>query len=195
MLAPQAFRAAVAAFLLKVMPAALSVLMLVQLIERFGWSQERYSAVSGGVGVLLGLAASVAAGFLAGRVGPRRTAVVASLVLGAAWIAFGLASQRWNRTDVVFGLVAAETICLAATTVAFFSIFMRVASPAVAATQFTASMAIMNLATSAGAWLAGPIGATLDTPTAFLIAGGVQPLLALLVPVIKVSPGGRVASD
>jgi PAT family beta-lactamase induction signal transducer AmpG len=145
--------------------------------------------------VLLGLAASVAAGFLAGRVGPRRTAVVASLVLGAAWIAFGLASQRWNRTDVVFGLVAAETICLAATTVAFFSIFMRVASPAVAATQFTASMAIMNLATSAGAWLAGPIGATLDTPTAFLIAGGVQPLLALLVPVIKVSPGGRVASD
>jgi PAT family beta-lactamase induction signal transducer AmpG len=195
MLAPQAFRAAVAAFLLKVMPAALSVLMLVQLIERFGWSQERYSAVSGGVGVLLGLAASVAAGFLAGRVGPRRTAVVASLVLGAAWIAFGLASQRWNRTDVVFGLAAAETICLAATTVAFFSIFMRVASPAVAATQFTASMAIMNLATSAGSWLAGPIGATLDTPTAFLIAGGVQPLLALLVPVIEVSPGGRVASD
>ena len=195
MLAPQARRAAVAAFLLKLMPATLSVLMLVQLIERFGWSQERYSAVSGGVGVLLGLAASVAAGFLAGRVGPRRTAVVASLVLGVAWIAFGLASQRWNRTDVVFGLVAAETICLAATTVAFFSIFMRVASPAVAATQFTASMAIMNLATSAGSWLAGPIGATLDTPTAFLIAGGVQPLLALLVPVIEVSPGGRVASD
>jgi MFS transporter, PAT family, beta-lactamase induction signal transducer AmpG len=195
MLAPQARRAAVAAFLLKLMPATLSVLMLVQLIERFGWSQERYSAVSGGVGVLLGLAASVAAGFLAGRVGPRRTAVVASLVLGSAWIAFGLASQRWNRTDVVFGLVAAETICLAATTVAFFSIFMRVASPAVAATQFTASMAIMNLATSAGSWLAGPIGATLDTPTAFLIAGGVQPLLALLVPVIEVSPGGRVASD
>ena len=193
MLAPQAFRAAVAAFLLKVMPAALSVLMLVQLIERFGWSQERYSAVSGGVGVLLGLAASVAAGFLAARVGPRRTAVVASLLLGAAWIAFGLASRWWNRTDVVFGLVAAETICLAATTVAFFAIFMRVASPAVAATQFTASMAIMNLATSAGSWLAGPIGGAVDTPTAFLIAGCVQPLLGLLAPAIDVSPGRRAA--
>ena len=117
------------------------------------------------------------------------------LALGRGLARGMLAPQRWNRTDVVFGLVAAETICLAATTVAFFSIFMRVASPAVAATQFTASMAIMNLATSAGSWLAGPIGATLDTPTAFLIAGGVQPLLALLVPVIEVSPGGRVASD
>lgn len=195
MLTPQALRAAVAAFLLKLMPAALSVLMLVQLIERFGWSQERYSAVSGGVGVLLGLAASVAAGFLAGRVGPRRTALVASLVLGTAWIAFGLASRWWNRTDVVFGLVAAETVCLAATTVAFFAIFMRVAAPAVAATQFTASMAVMNLATSTGSWLAGPIGAAVDTPTAFLIAGGVQPLLALLVPALDISPARRAASD
>jgi len=182
MLAPQALRAALAAFLLKVTPAALSVLMLVQLIERFGWSQERYSTVSGGVGVLLGLAASVAAGFLAGWVGPRRTAVVSCAVLGIAWIAFGLAARWWDRTDVVFGLVAADTICLAATTVSFFSIFMRVASPAIAATQFTASMAIMNLATSTGSWLAGPIGDAVDAPTAFLIAGCVQPLLGLLVP-------------
>jgi PAT family beta-lactamase induction signal transducer AmpG len=182
MLAPRALRAAVAAFLLKLMPAALSVLMLVQLIERFGWSQERYAAVSGGVGVLLGLAASVAAGFLAGRFGPRRTALVASLALGVAWIAFGLAARWWDRTDVVFGYVAADTVCLAATSVSLFSIFMRVASPAVAATQFTASMAIMNLATSTGSWLAGPIGDFVTTPTAFLIAGCLQPLLASLVP-------------
>lgn len=182
MLAPRAARAAVAAFLLKVMPAALSVLMLVQLIDRFGWSQERYATVSGGVGVLLGLAASVGAGVIAARIGPRPTAIAASVALGLAWIAFGLAARWWNRTDVVFGYVVADTACLAATSVALFSIFMRVASPAVAATQFTASMAIMNLATSCGSWLAGPIGQVLDTPTAFLIAGCVQPFLACLVP-------------
>jgi hypothetical protein len=43
-------------------------------------------------------------------------------------------------------------------------------------------MAIMNLATSTGSWLAGPIGDVVDTPTAFLIAGCAQPLLGLLVP-------------
>lgn len=182
MLAPQALRAAVAAFLLKVLPAALTVLVMVTLIERLGWSQERYATVTGGAGVLLGLAAAVAAGYVAGWFGPRRTAVVASLALGAAWIAFGLAAPWWDSTGVVFGYVAADTICLAATSVALFSIFMRVASPTVAATQFTASMAIMNLATSLGSWLAGPLGDLIDAPTAFLLAGCVQPLLALLVP-------------
>lgn len=182
MLAPPAARAAAAAFLLKVMPATLSVLMLVQLIERFGWSQERYATVTGGVGVLLGLAASVGAGIVAARIGPRPTAIAASGALGLAWLAFGLAAAWWDRTAVVFALVAADTVCLAATSVALFSIFMRVASPAVAATQFTASMAIMNLATSTGSWLAGPLAALIDTPTVFLIAGCLQPALACLVP-------------
>ncbi|MFZ4636702.1 MAG: MFS transporter [Pirellulales bacterium] len=182
MVKPLALRAAVAAFLLKVLPAALSVVMLVQLVERFGWSQERYSTVTGGAGVLLGLVAAVAAGFLAGRFGPRPTAIVASLALGVAWIAFGLAARGWESTAVVFGYVAADTVCMAAMSVALFSIFMRVASPAVAATQFTASMAIMNLATIVGSWLAGPIGDLVDPPTAFLIAGCIQPLLSLLVP-------------
>lgn len=182
MLTPQAARAAGAAFLLKVMPATLSVLMLVQLIERFGWSQERYAAVTGGAGVLVGLAASVGAGAIAARIGPRPTAIAASGALGLAWIAFGLAAAWWNRTDVVFGFVVADTVCLAATSVALFSIFMRVASPAVAATQFTASMALMNLATSIGSWLAGPLGLAIDTPTAFLIAGCLQPGLACLTP-------------
>jgi len=182
MITPQALRAAVAAFLLKVLPAALTVLVMVALIEKLGWSQERYATVTGGAGVLLGLVAAVAAGFLAGRFGPRPTAIVASLALGAAWIAFGLASRWWDSTGVVFGYVATDTVCLAATSVALFSIFMRVASPAVAATQFTASMAIMNLATSFGSWLAGPLGEVIDTPTLFLVAGCVQPVLATLVP-------------
>jgi MFS family permease len=129
MVKPLALRAAVAAFLLKVLPAALSVVMLVQPVERFG-----------------------------------------------------LAARGWESTAVVFGYGAADTVCMAAMSVALFSIFMRVASPAVAATQFTASMAIMNLATSVGSWLAGPIGDLVDPPTAFLIAGCIQPLLSLLVP-------------
>ena len=41
---------------------------------------------------------------------------------------------------------------------------------------------IMNLASSFGSWLAGPISDLVDPSTAFLIAGCIQPLLSLLVP-------------
>ena len=179
---PSALRAAVGAFMMKVLPQTLAVVMTVHLIDVRGWSQERYATVTGGGGILLGFFASIAGGFVSGRLGPRRTAIVANSLLGAVWIAFGLAASLWDRTDVVFAWVAADTICQAVATVSLFAIFMRVASPAVAATQFTASMALMNLATTAGSWLAGPVGAALSAPTAFLIAGVVQPLVALALP-------------
>lgn len=181
-----ALRAAVAAVAVKVMPAALMVLMTVHLIEKLGWSQERFSMVTGGVGILLGLLASIVGGFVASRVGPCITALVANAVLGLAWVAFAFVAPLWNRSDVVVACVAADTICQAITSVALFAMFMRVASPAVAATQFTASMALMNLATSVGAALAGPIGSVIDAPTAFLFAGLVQPFAGLLLP--KLSP-------
>jgi PAT family beta-lactamase induction signal transducer AmpG len=179
---PAAVRAAAGAFAMKVLPQTLAVLMTVHLIDVRGWTQERYAAVTGGGGILLGFFASIAGGFVASRLGPRRTALAANALLGCVWITFAMLAPQWDRTDVVFGWVAMDTICQAVATVALFAIFMRVASPAVAATQFTASMALMNLATTAGSWLAGPVGAALDTPTVFLIAGFLQPLAGLLLP-------------
>jgi len=191
MTAPAALRAATAAFLVKLMPAALAVLMTVHLVDALGWSQERFATVTGGVGVLLGFVASVAGGWLAGRLGPRTTALAANALLGAAWIAFSFAAAFWSRNEPVLAWVVADTACQAVMTVSLFAVFMRVASPAVAATQFTASMAIMNLATTAGSALAGPIGRLVDVPTAFLLAGLLQPLAGLLVP----AGDGRVDRD
>lgn len=182
MMAPAALRAATAALVMKLLPATLMVIMTVHLIDTLGWSQERFSTVTGGFGILLGLAASVGGGWLASRIGPRATAIGANLALATVWIAFACAAPWWTRSAPVFAWVAADTVCQAATTVALFAIFMRVASPAVAATQFTASMAVMNLATSLGSWLAGPIGLIVDVPTAFLLAGLLQPLGSLLLP-------------
>ena len=190
-----ALRAAAAALLMKILPATLMVLMTVHLIDTLGWSQERFSTVTGGFGILLGLAASAGGGWLAGRIGPRTTAIGANLALGAAWIAFACAAPFWDRSAPVFAWVAADTICQAVTTVALFAIFMRVASPAVAATQFTASMAIMNLATSAGSALAGPIARVVDVPTAFLVAGLLQPLAGLLLPSVDATPGAQDAPE
>lgn len=182
MVRPPALLAATGAVAMKILPQTLAVLMTVHLIDVRGWTQERYATVTGGGGVLLGLFASIAGGFVASRVGPRRTAVAANALLGAVWIVFGMLVGRWDQAGVVFGWVAMDTICQSMTTVALFALFMRVASPNVAATQFTASMALMNLATTAGSWLAGPIGDICDVATAFLIAGFLQPLTGFLLP-------------
>lgn len=193
---PPALRAAAGAFAMKILPQTLAVVMTVHLIDVRGWTQEKYSAVTGGGGILLGFFASIAGGFVSSRLGPRRTAIAANALLGAVWIVFGLAGAAWNRTDVVFGWVAMDTICQAVATVSLFAIFMRVASPAVAATQFTASMALMNLATTAGSWLAGPVGAACDAPTAFLVAGIVQPVMAWLLPADEhADPGPRRSGE
>jgi PAT family beta-lactamase induction signal transducer AmpG len=184
---PAALRAAVGAFSVKILPAALLAIMTVELIERLGWSRERFSAVTGS-GVLFGLVSGVAGGFLSGWLGPRLTALLANVLVGAAWITFSCLSRFWDRSDIVFGWVALDAVCLAMSSVALFGIFMRVASPAVAATQFTASMALMNFATSCGSWLAGPLATWCDTPTAFLVAGCLQPLGCLLLPRTEAAP-------
>lgn len=44
-----------------------------------------------------------------------------------------------------------------------------------------------HLATSLGSALAGPIGRIIDAPTAFLIAGLVQPFAGLLLPKLVVA--------
>jgi hypothetical protein len=67
---------------------------------------------------------------------------------------------------------------------------MRVSTPAVAATQFTASMALMNLATSYGSWLAGPASGWFDAPTTFFVAGLFQPIGAILLPDVRSSGRG-----
>ena len=182
MLAPPALRAELAALALKTLPAMLYVMMTVHMFRGLGWSQERFAEVSGGWGNALGLAAAVAAGFLAGRVGPRTTAIVANSILSALWLVLAAVRSSWEHPAVIVAWFAVETTCLAFLSVSMFAIFMRVSTPAVAATQFTASMALMNLATSLGSWLAGPVGAWLDAPGGFLVAGLLQPFGALLLP-------------
>ncbi|MFM7108500.1 MAG: hypothetical protein ACKOZU_07870 [Planctomycetaceae bacterium] len=146
-----ALRAAVGAFAMKVLPQTLAVVMTVHLIDVRGWSQERCATVTGGVGILLGFCASIAAGFVSSRLGPRRMAFTANAIPGAVWIAFGLADRAWDRTDVVFGWVAMDTICQAVATVSLFAIFMRVAPPTAMCT-FTHHGKARSAASEVFAW-------------------------------------------
>jgi hypothetical protein len=185
MLRPAALRTGLGAMMMKVLPAMLSVTMTVEMFEHLGWSEARFAEVSGGFGNLLGLAAAVAAGFLAAFVGPKTTAVAANSVLAASWILLAAEPSLWEYEMTIYVWFGIHEACLAFMSVSLFALFMRVSTPAVAATQFTASMALMNLATSYGSWLAGPVSGWFDAPTTFLVAGLLQPLGAILLPDVR----------
>ena len=182
MVRPAALRTGVGAVMLKVLPAMLYVIMTVRLFGELGWTEARFAEVSGGFGNLVGFLAAVAAGFLAASLGPKTVLVAADSILAASWILLAAVPRLWEHEMTIWVWFGIHEGCLAFVSVSLFALFMRVSTPAVAATQFTASMALMNLATSFGSWLSGPVSASLDAPTAFLVAGLLQPLGALLVP-------------
>lgn len=179
---PAALRTGLGAVLIKILPAMLYVTMTVQLFKHLGWSEARFAEVSGGFGNLLGLLAAIAAGFLAAFVGPKTTAVAANSILAASWILLAAKPSLWEHEMTIYVWFGIHEGCLAFMSVSLFALFMRVSTPAVAATQFTASMALMNLATSYGSWLAGPVSGLLDAASTFLVAGLLQPLGAILLP-------------
>lgn len=153
-------------------------------IQDLGWTKEEYVAITGTLGVWAGLGGSIAGGFLADFVGPRRLAAISAAALGAMLAGFGLLEPLWADRGLVVGYLVAESALLAVLNVSLFAVFMGVASPRVAATQFTAYMALLNLSTTIGLRLAGPLDERLDAAAIYLVAGGLQASIVLLLPLV-----------
>ncbi|MEY3023837.1 MAG: hypothetical protein RJA16_663, partial [Planctomycetota bacterium] len=68
---------------------------------------------------------------------------------------------------------------------------MAVSWPRVAATQFTAYMALLNLSTTIGLKLAGPLDARLDFATIYLVAGVLQAAVIVVLPFIDPTQARR----
>lgn len=159
----------------------LTTVLLNYLMKDGGWTQEQYSTVTGGYAVLLGLGGSAIGGFLADRFGAKPVIATTSILLGLLWIAFGLAPESVNNRSLVTALLISQEFTLAVLSVALFSLFMAVSWPRVAATQFTTYMALMNLSTAAGSYLAGMIGPRLSIYSVLIVAGLLQIIMILPV--------------
>ncbi len=155
---------------------------VVFLIQDLGWTKEQYIAVNGNYGVWLGLAGSMLGGFLADRVGPRRLAGIATVLLGLSWIGFASAEPLWTDRSFVTAFLLTQETLLAVMSVSLFALFMGISWPLVAATQFTAYMALLNLSEAIGKKLAGPLSDWMTVSDVYLCAGVLQiGLVALLL--------------
>ena len=79
--------------------------------------------------------------------------------------------------------------------VVLFAVCMDLSWPKVAASQFTAYMAMLNLSTVLGNKLAGPLTDAFSLPTVFIVVGVGNLALLLLLPLIDLGQTRRVLGE
>lgn len=133
-------------------PILAAVMMLVQSIasgvlaavapvlfmKHLGWTPQAYSELTGGPGLLVGFIGSMTAGAIADKVGHRRLAALASVVLAAGWLTFALGQAWWMDHRFIWGLAIIEPLAQSMMIVASWSVCMSVSLKQTAATQFAA---------------------------------------------------------
>ena len=135
---------------------------------------------------MLGLGGSILGGVLADKIGPKPMIIVSSWLIGVLWIGFGVHPSSLQSMSQVKGMLMGQEFLLSVLSVSLFSLFMSISWPRVAATQFTSYMALMNLSTTIGSYLAGRLSLNYSIPQLLIIAGILQ--VAMVAPVLLIDP-------
>jgi PAT family beta-lactamase induction signal transducer AmpG len=154
-------------------------------IQQLGWDKGDYTSATGGYAIFLGIGGSVAGGWLADWYGAKRMTILFTLLLGLLWIAFALAEAAWSYRALGLAFLVLQELLLALLSVSLFAMFMTISSPAVAATQFTTYMSLLNLSNTLGSAAAGRISAILAPSAVFLAIGLFQCALVVVVAAIN----------
>ncbi|MCA9085860.1 MAG: MFS transporter [Planctomycetaceae bacterium] len=179
----------------KVGIGVLSAVFVSHLLQHAGWTQEEYTDVTGGFAVALGLIGSVGGGLLADRFSQRTTILTTSLLLSLIWLILGMLPDLLHQKWLVVTLLLLEEFLLAILSVSLFSLFMAISSPAIAATQFTAYMALMNLSTTIGNYAAATLSVHFSIGGILLITGAFQALTVYPVIMIDTQQTRRLLSS
>ncbi|MDP7574376.1 MAG: MFS transporter, partial [Phycisphaerales bacterium] len=171
--------------LLSVPSGFLTGFSTVLIVDELGWGVEKMATWTG-IATWAGLAGSIGGGFLADRIGPRRMALLAGCGLALSYLVFADAKDLWRVDSFIVGMMVFEALLSGVLFVSIFALCMQVSWPLVAATQFTAYMALLNLSRTLGQGLTVEIGEFITFQGAYGIAAVLQvvplPLLAIIDP-------------
>lgn len=174
---------------------ALDKLTEAYFIQTRGWTAEEWVDLAGGWAVGLGLLGAIAGGLLADRFGAKRVVALAAVALAWSWIAFAVVPSLWGSRPFIFAIVLAGTICTSIMATAMFALAMGLSWPKVAATQFTAYMALSNLSTSIGHASTGEFAARWSLGQSYLVAAGLLCVTVLVLQFIDPRQARRVLGE
>lgn len=155
--------------------------------QHLKWSADEYSEVTGGWGLLAGLAGSLVGGALADVLGRRKLIAMASIAMAIGWLAFGLLEPQWSNRGFVYTLAMFETACTSMMVVGLFALCMDVAYPPIGASQYTAYMSLSNFSTTLGFLLTAELRDVLDYRACYLAAALFQVSVTALL--LWIDPG------
>jgi hypothetical protein len=111
----------------------------------------------------------------------KRGVIIALASLALCWLVYATAVNAWNNRNLVTFLFLAVTFLAGLFQVSMFALFMGACSPVVAATQFSAYMALLNVSSGYGSKFAGHVGEQTDLTHVFFGLACFQ--LAMILPV------------
>lgn len=122
-------------------------------IQEMGWTDIEFSDTRGKI-ELFTLLGCVIGGFLADKLGHKRIAIASTILFGVSYIVFAMMPDMWANRLAVKVFFGAEGASYGALSVSLFAMCMDISLPVVAATQFTAYMAMMNFSATIGKYMA-----------------------------------------
>lgn len=174
------------------------------------WTQARYSVFSGTT-VISSVMAALLGGFLGSRIGVKKVASAGTVLLGGTWMVFAFILGPQVDDAVVILFMHIDQFFTGLLTVALWAMFMQISWPVVAATQFTAFMAMLNVSRIIGSQFAGTFEGHLGTagwaknlsetfqietvPLLLLIAGVIQITILGIILLIDPTQTRRVLGD
>jgi PAT family beta-lactamase induction signal transducer AmpG len=148
--------------------------------RQLGWTSGDWLRLEGAYGVGCGLAGSLLGGGVATLIGPKRGVMLISCGLAACWFVYAATAPWWNHAPLVAVLFCAGAALTNAFQVAMFALFMGICRGPVAATQFSAYMALLNVSGSLGAMLAALVSSSTSLLAVFAALGLFQLGLAAI---------------
>lgn len=142
--------------------------------QRLEWDPGDYARLTGGLALLVGFAGAIMSGFLSDLFGRRAIAAGGSILMAASWVTFAMLEPWWTVEALVVGFAVFQTFCNAVMTVALIALCMELSSPRVAASQFSALMALASVAATLGYLVAGTAAEIWEYHGMYLVAAVVQ---------------------
>ncbi|MDX2221285.1 MAG: MFS transporter [Rhodospirillaceae bacterium] len=147
-------------------------------VQTLGWRDTEFTDIAAAANLVGGVFGILIAGPLADKVQPARAAIMALAAMAALHAAAAAVPQAWEMRPVVIGYVLVYQVLFVQMSVAIYALAMRASDRAIAAAHFALFMAFVNLGTSAGAALMGPLRAV-GQDVGILVAMAVLAAIAL----------------